>query len=660
MLDTSGSMRGIGDGRADIFDRVKASILNYVQQQQPQAVTLFTFDSGLQSEQSYVFPADTERFSSDIVALRAGGRNTHLYRSLEQALAPLEAAPHYATNIFVLTDGIDNDPEARYTARSALGAYQGRGAYDRLHYLALGTNIPQDALNELARSGYGEGVTYAVGDVPQLEPARNLLTVQQPGAVAIPYPDGTLLRLAAPDLGPLRRVTLGSETVQGGSIDLRVRGQIPRGTAVMVCGMVPGRGLTQTALRLNLPNAAPVVTARQEAAELTWLNPGADRLLRPGESVTLRYRLAPELLGRDLDRAGTDAPGLQTELLRLGDSRELGVRLTNTGLTEGTEVTPQILLPDGTSLMLASVTGGAGEGMRLSPVPGRPLPPGTDTVGEPTTAVTQAAPEPGRPASRWAWLLPALLLGLLAAGAWWWWRRRQGAAGKSLKARAQAAVPSVPSSPAFSNTVPTIEGIEYSEERALSLFGTDGRVGSVETPLSGPFDVGQVALVPHLSGLRMERCRDGLRVLRVPSDLEVSRGGELVGHGDVIRPGTLLGVAVARGARSPQPPLGELAGLGMPLRLSSERQTLRVTGYYAEHLLPLTSGVTDLGQAFGAPSLRGLKVTLLSGRVLVAAVPPHLLLTRPGEAQPLRPGTFLPQDTELHFREWDAAKGAST
>ena len=53
VLDTSGSMRGLGDGKADIFSGVKASIDRYVQSQRPDRVDLLTFDSGVRSRQSY-------------------------------------------------------------------------------------------------------------------------------------------------------------------------------------------------------------------------------------------------------------------------------------------------------------------------------------------------------------------------------------------------------------------------------------------------------------------------------------------------------------------------------------------------------------------------------------------------------------------------------
>ncbi|CAM3873405.1 hypothetical protein DEFR109230_15470 [Deinococcus frigens] len=199
---------------------------------------------------------------------------------------------------------------------------------------------------------------------------------------------------------------------------------------------------------------------------------------------------------------------------------------------------------------------------------------------------------------------------------------------------------------------PAVEGIEYSGGRLLSLVAAGGEVTPVPIPLGGPFDLGQLARVPHLSGLRAEQHRDGLRILRVPADLEVSQGARLIVAGDVVRPGTLLGVAVGRAGRAPQPALGTLAGLGQPLTLHHEavhHETLhqdaasvRAAGPYGQHTVTLPPGPSDLGMVFGAPALEGLRVTVSSPRILLVEVPNGLRLRRSGESAPLQPGSYLP------------------
>ncbi|MDL2345627.1 VWA domain-containing protein, partial [Deinococcus sp. MIMF12] len=141
----------------------------------------------------------------------------------------------------------------------------------------------------------------------------------------------------------------------------------------------------------------------------------------------------------------------------------------------------------------------------------------------------------------------------------------------------------------------------------------------------------------------------GLRVLRVPADLEVSQGTRLLRGGEVVRPGTLLGLAVAHGVRSPHPPLGSLVGLGLPLSLHADGVGLRLSGPYGEHALTLRPGLVDLGLLLGAPALEGLRVTVSGPRLLLATVPAGLRLRRAADGAELRPGTYLPPETRL---EW--------
>lgn len=591
ILDTSGSMRGIGDGRADIFGRVKAAVNAYVRVRKPDRVELVTFDGGLRQRRSYRLPADARRWNADLAALRADGRNTYLYRSVAQALAPLDAAGQYATSVFVLTDGIDNDPNPAYTPARALAAFHARGPLDTLSYLALGAEIPREAQRALIASGYAQGLSLPVGNVPALAEFGNaLITVTDPGHIPVPFSDGTPLRLVPGKAAG--RVRLAEEQVQGGTARLAVTGRLPYGTPALLCAppTTPGGPFRRVLLRLNVgPEPG-----------LLWLNPGADRRLRVGETVTLRYRLAS-----GFPTAGLTLrlpPGLTGELLRQPGERELAVRLTNTSLAAGLSVTPTLVFAGGQTRPLPAVTGG----------------------------------RPGGAAPLAAWLLPSLVI-LLALGL-------LGAAWPALRRRRSRRAPHRPPGPA----VPTVEGIQYREDRTLALVEVGGRVTAVSTPLGGPFDLGLLARVPHLSGLRFQQNRGGLRVLRLPADLEVRQGDFLLREDDVVRPGTLLDVAVARPAR--QPPMGTLVGLGLPLCLRAEGVTLHVTGPYGDHALELRPGITDLGEAFGAPALNGLKLTVSGPHILLADLPRGLRLRRVLDRAELRPGTYLPPEAQL---EWD-------
>ncbi|MFB9992789.1 vWA domain-containing protein [Deinococcus oregonensis] len=616
LLDTSGSMRGIGDGQANIFERVKVSINAYVRAEQPDRVDLVTFDSGVRTQRGYDLPGAAGRFNGDLAALRADGRNTYLYRSLQAALTPLTGADRYLTRVFVMTDGIDNDTSQTATAQNALAAFTGRGPLDTLHYVALGATVPADAARALAASGYADTQTVPVGEVPDLTRVATgdgLRTVTDAGQVAAPYPDGTPLALDAGKSG----VQLAQVNAQGGVVRLRVPPRLPHGTAVLLCAPssraeAPAR---RVLLRLNI-GTDPA---------LTWLNPAADLTLKAGETVNLRYRAAA---GLNLDGATVDglgATGLEGVLERQPGSREFTVRLTNGGLQPGRTLAPALALAGGRRLALPTVTGGEG-GRALAAA-------SVSTDPSPAPPVPSAEPEPsGGPARFAAWLLGgAALLGLL----FFLWRRSQS----------RRVVPAVP----VSAPPPAVEGIEYREDRTLALVTATGDVSSVKMPLGGAFDLGQLASVPHLSGFRAEQHRDGLSIVTVPADLEVSQGARLLQSGDVVRPGTLLGVAVARLSRAPHPPLGSLVGLGLPLRLLADGVTLHVTGPYGDHAFTLGAGITDLGAAFQAPALAGVRVSSSGPRVLLADVPSHLILSRFGEPAPLRPGTYLPPASELTF-----------
>ncbi|WP_050920679.1 vWA domain-containing protein [Deinococcus gobiensis] len=703
VLDTSGSMRGIGDGQADIFGQVKASVSAYVAAAQPDRVDLVTFDGGLRTRRGYALPTDADTFARDLAALRANGSNTYLYRSLRDALSPLAGGGRYLTDVFLLTDGIDNNPRRRVSAGQALAAFRGRGPLDRLTYIALGTEIPAEAATALARSGYARGLSLPVGTVPDLTRVRGTVpaTVTDPARVPAPYPDGTPLRLVGAEGGAVP--TLAQAQASGGLTRLQVRGEVPQGTAALLCAEsgagTGGGGDTATAaagtsadplaalppqrvlLTLNLPPqaAAPQgwlawvrgLLGRQDGGQAVqggsavqvaastpatpgwqWLNPGADRVLGPGEDTVLRYRAAPgtDLRGARLELPG-DAGGAAADLTAALEAQpgasEFAVRLRRTGSGgAGQEVAARLILASGETLVLPGVTAGplasAGQTVTLSPVGSAP------TAGAPSGTGPTAAPA-ARPAPRWAgWVLGvALLLGLLAALALLR-RRRAGAGGGGGAAPRGAAAPPH----AFvAGTVPTVEGLTYKEDRTLALVMAGGELSSVPTPLGGPFDIGLLSRVPHLSGVRAEQHRDGLRLLHVPEDLDIRRGGRLLRSGDVVVPGTLLGVAMADASRAPHPPLGSLVGLGLPLSLRAEGVNVQVAGPYATHALSLPTGITDLGEAFGSPALRGLKVSVTAGRILLADLPPDLTLSRAGDPQPLRPGTYLPAQTDLGLPE---------
>ncbi|GGL05603.1 vWA domain-containing protein [Deinococcus radiotolerans] len=617
ILDTSGSMRGIGDGRADIFTRIKAQLNTFVRAAQPDRVDLITFDSGLRTRRSFTAPAGSAAWNAALGTLTADGRNTFLYRSVRDALRPLTAQSGEVTQVFVLTDGIDNDTPGAgtaVTAVDALNAWTGRGPLDRLTYVALGTDIPPEARTALSASTYASGLTVPVNVIPDLsgpglEGGLRHVTAD---TLPAPFPAGTPTTLGSAD--PELRL---AGPAQGGVLHLHVSPGLRPGTPALLCAP-PVQGRAWTAPR------ARQVLLRLTGQPFTWLNPGADLHLRGGEDVVLRLRAAPGVNTAAL-RLGTLPPGVTGRVDAPAGTRDFTVRLSATRPQPELTVTPTLLLPGVGAVPLPTLRGQAG-GRTLS------APANTSTAGTAPTPTSSLA-------GRWAWLA---LLPLLALSAWVALRRRPAAA------PAPRAAPVRP-------FLPGVEGIEYREDRTVHLVTADGEVAGVPTPLGGPFDLGQLSRVPHLSGLRAEQHRDGLKLLRLPPDLDVSQGARLLAAGDIVRPGTLIGVAVARQVRAPRPELGDLTGLGLPLALHVMGAHVQVRGPYGEHALRLHAPVTDLGQALGAPALDGLRVTLSGGTLLLLSAPPGVQLRAAGETHPLRDSQPLPPHAVLDFLPPDSS-----
>lgn len=629
LLDTSGSMRGIGDGRANIFGQVKQSVLNYVKAAQPDQLEIMTFDSGIRTRRSYDLPAAMPRFETDLSALSADGRNTHLYRSLEAALKPLQGADQYITNVYVMTDGIDNDRTRRVNAQQALSAFAKRGPLDSLTYIALGTDIPKDAADALRGSDYASGLTLPVGQAPDLVGGglgTATATASDPAHIPAPFPDGTPLTLAS----AVRGLGLSAQTAQGGQTSLHAPARLPFGTPALLCAPPTPPAAGSTLIGARPHRVLLSLNFGQEGSGMRWLNSGADRALNPGETVTLRFFAAPNL---DLSgpKVGVSLPagttGLDASLERESGARFFAVKLRNTGSQVAQVVTPRLILGTGRSVELPSVSVGTG----------------TAPAGTPPSVLAPSSDSAEVSNSRFpAWLMVLLALSVLALGllGFWWALRR-------------ARTPRPRPMPKVTGTaVPSVKGIQYGEDRLLALVSDSGEVSSVSTPLGGPFDVGMLARVPLLSGLRAEQHIDGLRILTIPSDIEVSQGARLLQVGDVIRPGTLLGVAVAEPARAPHAPLGSLVGLGLPLTFKTEGVTLHVCGPYGVHGLTVQAGITDLGAEFNAPALLGLKVGVSGPHILLADVPAGMTLQRVSaegvlETAPLRAGTYLPPESRL-------------
>lgn len=701
VLDTSGSMRGIGDGKADIFDQVKNSLDKYVAATQPHQLNLVTFDQGLRQTNTYVFPDDLEQWQNDLSELKADGSNTYLYRSLQAALEPLTSNEHFLTSVFVLTDGIDNDPKSGITAKMALEAFTGRGQLDTLAYIALGTQIPKEAQEAIEQSYYASGWTFDVGKIPNLftlNSATRHINVTDPNAVPAPFDNNTRLSLSS----SVKGLKLVNPYAQDGFTQLKVSANIPYGSAALLCAP-PTSNSSATKTKVIGPRLRRILLSvhmgrhATQQGNLQWLNPGADRELDVGEEVVLRYRSGREF-AVDSSHSSVYVPtdsGLVTKIEHLPRSRYWTIRIYNKGggifSQSKDQNLSQIIIPrltpsNGQGLNLPAIT--IKQGLPLTAVAGasgnapqaestQPKPTedeGNSTQEENSTEEnnaitipdnsTDAVSDTTSPTAGWTWnmkewppfifYLLGGILGALVLGALFIWRShwRDWLRGWQGSIHGLGHNTSVTANRLGKlGRIPNTEGLEYREDRTLALVTDSGPTSSMTTPLGGPFDIGRLARVPLLSGLRAEQHRDGLLLLSIPTDIEVSQGTRLLRAGDIVRPLSLIGVAVAPKARAPHGPMGQLIGLGLPLKLKTDGVTLNVVGPYGQHAVTLNRGITDLGEAFISPALHGLKVSTSGPKIMLAELPKGMAITLGENTSPLRPGTYLPKESELNLPE---------
>lgn len=423
ILDTSGSMRGVGAGHANIFTGVKSKIAEYVAQAQPNQVELVTFDSGLKTRHSYQLPADNEALQKDLQALQANGNNTYLYRSLSAALAPLEGREQYVTNVFVLTDGIDNDPRTSATPATALASFTGRGGLDRLLYVALGAPIPPSAARALENSDYASGLSLPVGHLPSLYELAGVRTLSSKGGrVSLPFPDGTPV-----DISPEANLELTTPVVTEGTVRLYNKGAA---VTALLCAAPPQGGGKWVAPRprLSVVEVAPAERLQYDPYTtdgLILLNPAAPVILAAEQSTTFIYR-APTSERLSLRPLPTGVTG---ELRQVAGGRIWHVTIHHQASAIERRLVPEIQTAAGDVWTLPEITLREG-GRAVAVVPATPSPSlPVVTSAKPVMVDSGSQTTPNNTIetndkTTGMWLLLGLLLvGGLGAVAFWGWRK---------------------------------------------------------------------------------------------------------------------------------------------------------------------------------------------------------------------------------------------
>ncbi len=413
LVDTSGSMMGLGDGKAVIFPKVQAELVRFLRTLPASEVVFVPFHQGPQGERRFRLPDELGQAVAYVQNLKANGQNTWIYRTLMSVLRSTSSREGVATIYYIFTDGIDNDRQGPYRMADVVRTLRlQQGPYDWVYYIALGVSVPEEVrqgLGSLPRTRIQEA---GVGEVPTLgaytfKPAvlqlGNLLQTPEarvevaleaqgrPRPLRLVVDDASLQKQGAfLEVSP-NRLEAGNRT-----LTFRLRGQGLREgeyTAWLCLEAAEGTLVRPEAIPLRFAYHPPA------AYTLTPENPPGRLELRPGESATLQYRLEGNAWAREPLSLNIEVPqGLEATLngqegpVGLKPGERLEVRLTNQGLTPGQSVQP-------------SFQAQAPSGSQLGPLP--PMPP-----------VTQPKTLWERLLDYWWLLLPLLLLLLYLRSRW--------------------------------------------------------------------------------------------------------------------------------------------------------------------------------------------------------------------------------------------------
>jgi len=493
VIDTSGSMRGLGDGKGrNIFPKVKAELKRFIERLPPESrVTIQTFDAGPGPARTFTLAKEKESLLRYIDGLEANGSQTYLYATLLKVLQEVERSrhPNEAVNIYVFTDGQDNDP-APLTMEDVARKYQVvRGPYDWLFYISLGIAAPQEvksALKDLANAKVLEATPNQVptlGEV-QLKPSTldlgNFWTSKevrrdvraevrgplQAIRIQVQAPSleqaGALLEVEPTQIPANRTSTLtfrlrNGESLPPGAYTAWLCPEVPEGAAV---------GFQEVSLKFSFHPPAEYALVPFNAPEALSL--------RPGERAQLVYKLQGNAWAKEPVSVALEAPkGLKATLndqegpVSLLPGEEVKVTLENTGLGGG-------------NTALATLRVSAPEGSAVQEPPSLPR-------------VTQ-------PLSLWDWLgrfwwlwLPLLLLLLWLL--WRWWQSRQ----------------------------PWGEGV---------FISAPPECNESKEPLKGIVDVGKLFKEERLKGVKISFRKGRVYLDRTPGNVKVEQEGFMVEDGE--------------------------------------------------------------------------------------------------------------------------------
>ncbi len=697
LVDTSASMVGRGDGRGVIFPQLQEQLLSFVRSIRGRAEVWVTpFNQGAAPTSRFRLPEGRLSLESYISSLEASGTNTWLYRSLQKVFSEIPADPTVGNVVYILTDGVDNDPQPP-SLRQVVQAYQSkRGPHDFLYYVGLGQAVPEDIQGVFASVPLACAIGTAVGVVPvfahaQVSPAEvNLGNFKlEPGSRDVRFE----VQFLGPS-APLEFLYQDTNLKQAG-------GQLEIEPSVLLLDSMVRFRLTQTVLlpdgnyggylllsgppgTVVTPASIPVRLQSSPGAlyRLVLLESRSGVMNRDGRSV-FKYRLeGNEWASQPITLAIDNLPqGLQARFngqtgpVRIKPGQEVEIELIDQGASSKGSLNPvnwKVDAPAGARLELPSppiVQSGEAKGFwllaaflaltlwggwlwrRHRPRRSKGTPISTTEFSLPyasfltplTDGPSQLELKEGQIADLGLLWGNPLLRGLLLMGCDSGAQVEELPDGVRLLADEPLGVGAI---------LPFGEPVRvYSEEGLIGSFlvvnprrATLVRWGKatfvphnsrpVNFDLGGleVFDLGKKLHLPALHGMSLMLSRGGLRLLQIPAGILARIDQDALQAGNKIPFERTVRLEDVRAA-----PLGEITFSALE-EVPEPAVCLRYMGAHPEQrrrtLLLLTA--TDLGLATGEAHLERLQILPLSEGIQIAHIPGHLRLAT--IAQNLSPG----------------------
>lgn len=616
LVDTSASMVGRGDGRAVIFPQLQERLLSFVRSIRGRAEVWVTpFNQGAAPTARFRLPEDRPGLEGYISGLEANGTNTWLYRSLQDIFSELPTDPAVGNVVYILTDGIDNDPQRPNLSRVLQEYAAKRSPNDFLYYVGLGQAVPDDVQAAFANFPLACAISAAVGVVPVFAHAKVSPSQVDLGNFKLD-PGARNVPLSVQVLGPSAPLTIvyQDETLEqaGGRLE------IEPSALVLEQEQLRFR-LTQTTLLpdgnyggyLVLSGPPGTVVSPAVIPVRLAFNPGAVYrlvLLEDSDVVLSQARKTTFSYGLEGNQWAT-----QPITLALGNLPQ-GLEVRFNGKMGSIDLRP------GQAVKIELLNQGIRDGRALQQIDWKITAPVGARLELPRPPVLRLRAE-----GRWLWWLLASLLPLALAGGWLWRRQKP----RPIRQRIPTSVTEFPS-PYASLLEPSIEG-----PRQLLL--KEGQLADLGLLWGNPLLQG-LLLMGTTTGAQIEELPEGV-ILLAQEPLEV---GAILPFTETMRLYGEEGLIGSFVVVNPKQATLDRWGKAT-FTLSSNRPVSFDLG---------SLDAIDLGKKLNIPTLVGMGLMLSKGGLRLLEMPKSVR-ARTGK-ETLQAGSLLPFEQPVQLEDSEA------